>query len=168
VTVWPVNLHAFCILYLVATLYCNACEDCKKGFQRITLAGGPTSESTLAAGVAYGVLKRPQFFLPGFSIGPHGQPFAEPYPKVSTSPPAITVGEPALQVKLERVWMHQKPVTFVKFSPDGASLAVGLTDSEIESQKTYIYDVTNWKKIWSIRFNSDLCLLLTDVFAPVY
>jgi WD40 repeat protein len=63
-----------------------------------------------------------------------------------------TIGKPTLQVKLERVWTHETVLTSVKFSPDGKYLAVGLAGKGVDSQKTYIYNVTNGRKIWSVSF----------------
>jgi WD40 repeat protein len=89
--------------------------------------------------------------------------FQEPSePNVSTSPTDDTQyfvkfhdGKPALQVKLERVWTHRSlSINSVKFSPDGKHLAVGVADGRgFDSQRTYIYDVTIGKKIWSVEIS---------------
>ena len=81
-------------------------------------------------------------------------------PIVSTSPTEdkyfvkfhdTIVGKPTLQMKLERIWTHRRFINSVKFSPDGKYVAVGVADGRgFDSQRTYIYDVTIGKKIWSV------------------
>lgn len=71
----------------------------------------------------------------------------------------IIVGMPTLQMKLERIWTHRRFINSVKFSPDGKYVAVGVADGRgFDSQRTYVYDATIGKKIWSVG--------ILHIFAP--
>jgi len=86
-------------------------------------------------------------------------------PKVSIPPPEAkpiqdqaqyfvkfdgsTLDKPkVLQVKLVHKLTHRNLVYSLKFSPDGNFLAVGAVDNGFDSQKTYIYGVAVWEKVW--------------------